>query len=94
MGLSRTSPPGPGVLVEENRSLCNEGPIGFALDVISQWHKELRYVLRFLSEMEATTTFPSREGLRDNTGALVASKVTNPSIHYDEIGRTARAPVA
>jgi hypothetical protein len=44
--------------------------------------------------MEATTTFPSREGLRDNTGALVVSKVTNPPIQYDEVGRTAQDPAA
>jgi hypothetical protein len=73
-------------------SRCHEGPINSALDIISQWHKELQYVLCFLSEMESTTTFPTREGLRDNTGALVASKVTNLPIHYDEVDRTARAP--
>ena len=72
--------------------ICCYGPIFFALVIISQWHKELRYVLRFFSEMEATTTFPSREGTRDNTGALVAAKVTNPPNQYDEVGRTARVP--
>jgi hypothetical protein len=64
--------------LHKNAFLCCYGPIFFALVIISKRHKELRYVLRFLSEMEATTTFPSREETRDNTGALVAAKVTNP----------------
>jgi hypothetical protein len=34
-------------LLEESRFRCYEGPIGFALDVISQWHKELAFVLPF-----------------------------------------------
>jgi hypothetical protein len=74
---SKWQPPGPGVL-PENISLCSCGPIGFALVAISQWHKELRNSYRFLGEMKTTTTFPSREGTRDNTGALVSAKVTNP----------------
>jgi hypothetical protein len=82
----------PPATAAQNASLCSCGPIGFALVIISQWHKELRYVLRFVRKMEATTTFPSRERTRDNTGALVAAKVTNPPNQYDEVGRTARAP--
>jgi hypothetical protein len=90
---SKWQPPGSGVL-PENISLCSCGPIGFALVAISQWHKELRNSLCFLSEMEATITFPSREGTRDNTGTLVASKVTNPPSQYGDVGGAARAPAA
>jgi hypothetical protein len=43
-------PPGP-ELHEGNRVRCNEGPICFALDVISQWHKEYRFVVSFLEAM-------------------------------------------
>ncbi len=45
-------------LLEDNRFRCYEGPIGFALDVISQWHKELAFVLRFLHSMEAMPAYP------------------------------------
>ncbi len=38
---------------EENRFHCNDGPIGFALDAISQWHKQLTFVISFLHAMEA-----------------------------------------
>jgi hypothetical protein len=55
-------------LHEEHRVQCNEGPIGFALDDISQWHKEYRFVVGFLEEMEATVAFP-----RWKTGALTFS---------------------
>jgi hypothetical protein len=61
---NRWQPPGSGLL-EENKFRCNKGPIGFALDVISQWHKEfIRTVLCFLQTMNATANFPSREGMR------------------------------
>ncbi len=60
-------PPGPD-LREGNRVRCNEGPIGFSLDVISQWHKEYRFVVGFLEEMEATVAFSPLE-----TGALTFS---------------------
>ncbi len=43
-------PPGPDL----NRVRCNEGPMGFAPDVISQWHKNYRFSSGFLAEMEAT----------------------------------------
>jgi hypothetical protein len=49
-------PPGP-KLLEVNRVRCNEGTICFALDVISQWHKNYRFVVGFLEEMEATVAF-------------------------------------
>ncbi len=61
--------PGP-ELRSECRIQCNEGPIGFALNVISQWHRELRDTIHFLQEMKATANFPSREGMRDCEGAL------------------------
>jgi hypothetical protein len=35
--------------------------MGFALDVISQWHKEYRFVVGFLDEMEATVAFSPLE---------------------------------
>ncbi len=53
-------PPGPD-LHEGNRVRCDDGPIGFALDVISQWHKEYRFVVGFLEEMEATVAFSPLE---------------------------------
>ncbi len=53
-------PPGP-ALLEDNRFRCYEGPIGFALDVIFQWHKELAFVLRFLHSMEATPAYHPTE---------------------------------
>jgi hypothetical protein len=91
---SKWQPPEPDVL-PENISLCSCGPIGFALIAISQWHKKLRRSLRFLSGLEATITFPSREGTRDNTGALVTSKVTtNPPGQYGDEGGPARDPAA
>jgi hypothetical protein len=52
--------PGPSLL-EDNRFRCYEGSIGFALDVISQWHKELAFVLRFLHSMEAMPAYHSTE---------------------------------
>jgi hypothetical protein len=55
-------PPGPDLL-EGNRVRCNDGPICFALDVISQWHKEYRFVVGFLEKMEATVAFPPLENL-------------------------------
>ncbi len=56
----RWQPPG-AELLEENRFRCCDGPIGFALDVISQWHRELRSVLRFLQEMEAVVAYSPLE---------------------------------
>jgi hypothetical protein len=52
--------PGP-ELLEDNRFRCYEGPIGFALDVISQWHRELAFVLRFLHSMEAMPAYHPTE---------------------------------
>ncbi len=46
---------------EENRFHCNDGPIGFALDAISQWHKQLTFVVRFLHAMEAAPAYSSLE---------------------------------
>ncbi len=47
-------------LQEVNRFHCNDGPIGFALDAISQWHKQLTFVVRFLHAMKAARpTLPS-----------------------------------
>jgi hypothetical protein len=48
-------------LLDQNKVRCNEGPIGFALDVISQWHKIYRFVVGFLDEMEATIAFSPLE---------------------------------
>jgi hypothetical protein len=53
-------PPGSDLL-DHNRVCCNEGPIGFALDVISQWHKSYRFVVGFLDEMKATIAFSPLE---------------------------------
>ncbi len=44
-------------LLEDSRFHCNDGPIGFALDVISQWHRQMQFVICFLHAMEATPTF-------------------------------------
>ncbi len=57
---NKWQPPGPDLL-EGNRVRCNEGPICFALDVISQWHKEYRFVVGFLEEMEAAVAFSPLE---------------------------------
>jgi hypothetical protein len=48
-------------LLEENRFHCNDGPIGFALDAISQWHKQLTFAVQFLLGMEAAPTFSPLE---------------------------------
>jgi hypothetical protein len=48
-------------LLEESRVRCNEGPICFALAVISQWHKNYRFVVGFLDEMEATVALSPLE---------------------------------
>ena len=57
---SEWQPPGADLL-EENRFHCNDGPIGFALDAISQWHKQLTFVVRFLHSMEAAPVFSPLE---------------------------------
>ncbi len=51
----------PPELLEDSRFHCNDGPIGFALDVISQWHRQLQFGMRFLHTMEATVAFSPRE---------------------------------
>jgi hypothetical protein len=56
----KRQPPGSDLL-DQNRVRCNEGPIGFVLDVISQWHKNYRFVNSFLAEMEATIAFSPLE---------------------------------
>jgi hypothetical protein len=48
-------------LLDHNRVRCNEGPIGFALDMIFQWHKNYRFVVGFLDEMESTIAFSPLE---------------------------------
>jgi hypothetical protein len=58
--VCKWQPPGP-ELHEGNRVRCKEGPICFALDFISQWHKEYRFVVGFLEEMEATVAFSPLE---------------------------------
>jgi hypothetical protein len=61
MSLPNGSPPGPDLL-EDSRFHCNDGPIiGFALDVISQWHKELAFILRFLHAIEAAPAYSPHE---------------------------------
>ncbi len=62
----RWQPPGP-ELHEVNRVRCNEGPICFAQDVISQWHKEYRCVVGFLGDMEATAAFSPLENWGSDT---------------------------
>ncbi len=57
---NKWQPSGP-ELPEGNRVRCNEGPICFALDIISQWHKEYRFVVGFLEEMEASVAFSTLE---------------------------------
>ncbi len=53
-------PPGSDLL-DLSRVRCNEGPIGFALDAVSQWHTNYRFVNGFLAEMEATIAFSPLE---------------------------------
>jgi hypothetical protein len=48
-------------LLEDNRFHCNDGPIGFALDVINQWHRQLMFTIRFLNAMEATPAYSPRK---------------------------------
>jgi hypothetical protein len=43
--------PGP-ELLEESRFRYYDGPIGFAPDIIFQWHRELAFVIRFLHSMD------------------------------------------
>jgi hypothetical protein len=57
---NKWQPPGP-ELHEGNKLRCNEGPICYALNVISQWHKEYRFVVGFLEEMEATVAYSPLE---------------------------------
>jgi hypothetical protein len=73
---NKWQPPGPESLEGLRRVRCNEGPIGFALDVSSQWHKEYRYVLRFLQEMEAGVAYSPLELW--GSEAFNASQVINP----------------
>jgi hypothetical protein len=84
--------PGP-ELLEESRFRRNEGPIGFALDVISQWNKELRFVLRFLHAMQAAPDYHPLEYMNTD-GAVDTSQVPYPSANKREGGgrrMTARA---
>ncbi len=46
---------------ERNRVRCNEGPICYALDVIFLCHKEYRFVVGFLEDMEATVAYSPLE---------------------------------
>jgi hypothetical protein len=83
--------PGP-ELLEESRFRCSEGPIGFALNVISQWHKELRFVLRFLHAMEAAPAYHPLEYMNTD-GAVDTSQVPDPSANKrGGGGRAAQAP--
>ncbi len=86
---NKWQPPGP-ELIEESRVRCNERPFGFALDPLSQWHKELRYVLRFLQEMEAGVAYSPLERW-GSEGALNTSQVINPpTISRGNCGRADR----
>ncbi len=68
--------PGP-ALLEDSRFRCYEGPIGFALDVISQWHKELAFILRFLHSMEAMPAYhPTEYALPADNGNDIRFPVT------------------
>jgi hypothetical protein len=85
-------PPGP-ELLEESRFRCYEGPIGFALDVISQWHKELAFVLRFLRAMEAAPVYHPLEHMLHTDRAVDTYRVPAPTAENRGGGsRAARAP--
>ncbi len=91
--MYKWQPPGP-ELHEGNRVRCNERPICFALDVISQWHKEYRFVVSFLEEMEATVAFSPLE----NVGSDIfdASKPLGFKLAQQQASRnqTSTAPAA
>jgi hypothetical protein len=42
----------------------NEGPIGFALDVISAWHADLVLALQLLASIKAEVSIPTARGLQ------------------------------
>ncbi len=62
---------------DTHRFHCDDGPIGFALDMIAQWHRQLQFVNRFIQAMEATVTFNPRERW-DAYGVANTSQVPAP----------------
>ncbi len=87
----KRQPPGP-ELLEESRFRCYEGPIGFGLDVISQWHRELAFVLRFLHAMNSAPVYHSFE-FGNAVGAVDTSRVPTPTAEEKGGGgRAAWAP--
>jgi hypothetical protein len=85
-------PPGP-ELLEESRFRCYEGPIGFVLDVISQWHKELAFVLRFLHAMDAAPAYHPIEYILRTDKVVDTHRVPTPTAeNRGGGGRAVRAP--
>jgi hypothetical protein len=76
----KLQPPGSDLL-DLNRVRCNEGPMGFALDVISQWHKNYRFVNGFLAEMEATVSFSPLENWGQE-GYDPSKPVSSQALHH------------
>ncbi len=82
----------PPELLEVSRFHCNDRPIGFALDVISQWHRQLQFVIRFLRAIEATVAYSPRERW-DADGVADTSQVPAPPANKRGTGsRAAQAP--
>jgi hypothetical protein len=78
-------------LQEENRFHCNDGPIRFALDAISQWHKQLTFVIRYLHTMEAAPAYSPLE-YTNAYGTADHSQIPAPDTNNRGSGsRTAQA---
>ncbi len=91
---NKWQPPGP-ELLEGNRVRCNKGPICFALEVISQWHKEYRFVVGFLEEMEATVAyFPLENWGHESFDASKTLSFINPATYKGSGGQASTAPAA
>jgi hypothetical protein len=86
-------PPGSDLL-DLNRVRCNEGPMSFALDVISQWHKNYRFVNGFLAETEATIAFSSLENWGQEGYGPSKPVSLHPARHRGASDHTSSAPTA
>jgi hypothetical protein len=82
----------PPVWPDAHRFHCDDGPIGFALDMITRWQRQLQFVIRFLHAMEATVTYSPRERW-DADGVTNTSQAPAPPANKRGSGsRAAQAP--
>ncbi len=77
----------PTLLRDATTQRSNEGPIGFALDVISAWHADLVLALQLLASMKAEVSIPTARGLQWVLGAGAStSQPPRTSFERDRAG--------